>query len=161
MGMSTSGSRRSQSRYDGARRWLTEAILGGFYAVHRELGAGFLESVYEVSLAIALRQMGLKVEQQAAVAVSFRGVTVGAFKIDLLVESLVAVELKASSRLVQSHEAQLLNYLRACDLEVGLLLNFGVRPTFRRLAYSNERKRVMVRRVNGANPLEKSHRNGD
>ena len=132
---------RTGSRYDGSLRWLSEGILGGFYAVYRELGAGFLESVYQASLAIALREMGLKVEEQASVNVRFRGVAVGVFRIDLLVESAIAVELKAGRGLDRSHEAQLLNYLRASDLEVGLLLNFGQRPSFKRLVYSNERKR--------------------
>ncbi len=132
---------RPRSRYDGSLRWLTEAVLGGFYAVYRELGTGFLESVYEASLALALRQMGLTVEEQRPANVMFRGVVVGVFKIDLLVESLVAVELKAARNLDRSHEAQLLNYLRASDLEVGLLLNFGERPAFKRLAFANDRKR--------------------
>jgi GxxExxY protein len=130
----------SATRYDGALRWVSEAILGGFYQVYRELGPGFLESVYEVALAIVLRDMGLRVEQQAAVNVRFRGATIGIFRMDLLVESSVAVELKTSRILDPSHEAQLLNYLRASDLEVGLPLNFGQRPSFKRLAYSNDRK---------------------
>jgi GxxExxY protein len=133
---------RSRSQYDGALRWVSDAILGGFYGVYRELGRGFLESVYEASLAIVLRDMGLQVEQQALVNVHFRGVTIGVFRIDLLVQSAVAVELKASRALDPSHEAQLLNYLRASRLEVGLLLNFGQRPSFKRLAYSNDRKRL-------------------
>lgn len=132
----------SRTRYDGALRWVSEAILGGFYGVYRELGPGFLESVYEASLAIVLRDMGLQVEQQAPVNVHFRGVTIGVFRIDLLVQSAIAVELKASRALDPSHEAQLLNYLRASHLEVGLLLNFGQRPSFKRLAYSNDRKHL-------------------
>ena len=115
-------------------------MLGAFYQVSRELGSGFLESVYQAAVAIVLRQMGVRVEEQAPVNVRFRGVPVGSFRIDLLVESAVAVELKASRVLDRSHEAQLLNYLRASDLEVGLLLNFGTRPTFKRLAYANQRK---------------------
>jgi GxxExxY protein len=130
------------SRYDGALRWVSEAILGGFYRVHRELGPGFLESVYEAAVAIVLRGMGLQVEQQATVNVHFRGVTVGVFRIDLLVESAIAVELKASRTLDPAHEAQLLNYLRASNLEVGLLLNFGQRPSFKRLVFSNDRKHL-------------------
>jgi GxxExxY protein len=128
------------TRYDGALRWVSEAILGGFYQVYRELRPGFLESVYEAALSIVLRDMGLRLEQQAPVNVRFRNVTVGVFRIDLLVESAVAVELKTSRILDPSHEAQLLNYLRASDLEVGLLLNFGQRPSFKRLAFSNDRK---------------------
>jgi GxxExxY protein len=130
----------SPTRYDGALRWVSEAILGGFYRVYRELGPGFLESVYEAAVAIVLHDMGLRVERQAPVNVRFRGATIGTFRIDLLVESSVAVELKASRSLDPSHEAQLLNYLRASDLEVGLLLNFGQRPSFKRLAFANDRK---------------------
>jgi GxxExxY protein len=140
----------SPTRYDGALRWVSEAILGGFYQVYRELRPGFLESVYETALAIVLRDMGLRVEQQAPVNVHFRGVTVGVFRIDLLVESAVAVELKTSRILDPSHEAQLLNYLGASDLEVGLLLNFGQRPSFKRLAFSNARKHQASGRASGA-----------
>ena len=131
--------------YDGCLRWASDAILGAFYAVHRELGSGFLDSVYEAAMAIALGDMGIHVERQAPVAVSFRGSRIGSFRIDLLVESAVAVELKAARSLEPAHEAQLLNYLRASELEVGLVLNFGERPSFKRLAYSNERKSSVVR----------------
>jgi GxxExxY protein len=146
------------SRYDGALRWLTEAVLGAFFQVYRELGPGFLESVYEAAVAVVLRGMGLRVEQQVPVTVHFRGAPIGSFRIDLLVESAVAVELKASRILDPSHEAQLLNYLRASELEVGLLLNFGQRPSFKRLAFSNTRKHLapVARQVpKGDEPGEK------
>jgi GxxExxY protein len=116
--------------------------LVAFYRVYNELGTGFLESVYEAAMAMVLGTMGVGVERQAPVSVRFRGRVIGSFKIDLLVESRVAVELKASRTIDRSHEAQLLNYLRASDLEVGLLLNFGEQPSFKRLAYSNDRKRA-------------------
>jgi GxxExxY protein len=132
----------SPGRYDGALRWASEAVLAAFYRVYNELGTGFLESVYEAALAIVLGSMGLHVERQAPVSVHFRGSVIGSFRIDLLVESAIAVELKASRMLDRAHEAQLLNYLRASELEVGLLLNFGEQPSFKRLAYSNERKRA-------------------
>jgi GxxExxY protein len=144
----TAGHGDLRPRYDGALRWVSEAVLGGFFLVYRELRPGFVESVYEAALAIVLRDMGLRVEQQAAVSVTFRGTTVGAFRIDLLVESAIAVELKTSRLIDPSHEAQLLNYLRASNLEIGLLLNFGQRPSFKRLAFSNDRK---VRPVNHDN----------
>ena len=114
--------------------------MGAFYRVYNELGTGFLESVYEAAMVVVLDGMGMRVERQAPVTVYFRGVAIGSFKIDLLVESAIAVELKASRALDSAHEAQLLNYLRATDLEVGLLLNFGERPSFKRLAYANQRK---------------------
>jgi GxxExxY protein len=126
--------------YDGALRWASEAILGAFYAVYRELGTGFLESVYEAAMAVALGDMGIHVERQVPVSVCFRGSMIGSFRVDLLVESAVAVELKACRSLESAHEAQLLNYLRASELEVGLVLNFGEQPSFKRLVYSNERK---------------------
>ena len=91
-------------------------------------------------MAVVLGSMGLHVERQAPVSVRFRGSIIGSFRTDLLVESAIAVELKASRVLDRAHEAQLLNYLRASELEVGLLLNFGEQPSFKRLAYSNERK---------------------
>jgi GxxExxY protein len=91
-------------------------------------------------MAMVLANMGIHVERQAPVSVQFRGSIIGSFRIDLLVESAVAVELKASRAPDRAHEAQLLNYLRASELEVGLLLNFGDRPSFKRMAYSNRRK---------------------
>ena len=131
--------------YDGALRWASDAILGAFYTVHRELGSGFIEAIYEAAMAMVLGDMGIHVERQAPVSVCFRGSRLGSFRIDLLVESAVAVELKACRSLEPAHEAQLLNYLRASELEVGLVLNFGERPSFKRLAYSNERKSRIVR----------------
>jgi GxxExxY protein len=128
------------SRYDGALRWASEAVLAAFYQVYNELGPGFLESVYEAAVSMVLGNMGIHVERQAPVSVRFRGSIIGSFRIDLLVESAVAVELKASRALDRAHEAQLLNYLRASELEVGLLLNFGDKPSFKRMAYSNQRK---------------------
>jgi GxxExxY protein len=121
-------------------RELTQRIIGVFYEVYNELGHGFLESVYENAMAIALREAGLAAFQQAPVTVRFRGEIVGDFRADLLVDAAVIVELKAVSAIDPAHEAQLLNYLRATDIEVGLLLNFGPKPQFRRLAFSNERK---------------------
>jgi GxxExxY protein len=143
--MSTEAKRDSTVRYEGALRWATEAVLGAFYRVYNELGTGFLESVYEAAMMVVLDSMGMRAERQAPVSVYFRGTIIGSFKIDLLVESRIAVELKASRALNPAHEAQLLNYLRASDLEVGLLLNFGERPSFKRLVYSNRRKRPTQR----------------
>jgi GxxExxY protein len=125
-------------------RELTEKIIGAFYDVYNELGHGFLESVYEQALAIALTQAGMKVERQVAVSVWFRGQQIGDFRADVLVDGSVLLELKAARTLDQAHEKQLLNYLRTTDIEVGLLLNFGVSPQFRRLVYENERKKIRV-----------------
>ncbi len=121
-------------------RELTEKIIGVFYGVYNELGHGFLESVYENAMTIALRASGLRSVQQAPVTVRFRGQIVGDFRADLLIEDAIIVELKAASGIDPEHEAQLLNYLRATEIEVGLLLNFGPKPQFKRLAFANERK---------------------
>ena len=125
-------------------RELTEKIIGAFYDVYNELGHGFLESVYEQALAIALAQAGMKVERQVAAAVWFRGKQIGDFRADMVVDRSVLLELKAARTIDQAHEKQLLNYLRATDIEVGLLLNFGARAQFRRLVYENERKKIRV-----------------
>jgi GxxExxY protein len=119
---------------------LTQQLIGLFYDVYNELGHGFLESVYQKSYTLALQQAGLRVEQQFPVKVSFRGLEVGEFRADLLVESLVVVELKALQALESAHERQLTNYLKATNVEVGLLFNFGPRAQFRRLIFDNERK---------------------
>lgn len=125
-------------------RELTEKIIGLFYDVYNELGFGFLESVYEEAMSIALTEAGLKIQRQYPVPVWFRGRQIGDFKADLLVEGKVIVELKAARSIDLAYEKQLLNYLRGTHLEVGLLLNFGPKPEFKRLAFSNERKSISV-----------------
>jgi GxxExxY protein len=119
---------------------VTSKIIGVFFEVYNELGTGFLESVYVEALAIALCDVGLSVERELPLAVSFRGKIVGRFRADLVVGGAVLIETKACPKLNPVHEAQLLNYLRATVLEVGLLLNFGSRPQFRRLLFDNGRK---------------------
>ena len=119
---------------------LTRRIIGVFFQVYNELGHGFLESVYREAMVIALRANGLLVEKEFALTARFRGQIIGEFKADLIVGGSVLVELKAVRSINPAHEAQLLNYLRASVLEVGLLLNFGPYPKVRRLAFANERK---------------------
>ncbi len=120
---------------------VTEKILHAFYKiVYPQLGYGFLEKVYGNAMAIALTSMGLKVEPQVEICVYFESQIVGEYFADLVVNDVVIVELKAASRLLPEHEAQLLNYLRATPYEVGLLLNFGPKPDFKRKAYENHRK---------------------
>jgi GxxExxY protein len=114
---------------------VTEHVIGCAFEVHRELGAGFLEQVYENALAICLRDRGLRVEQQHGIDVRFRNQIVGEYRADLLVESVVIVEIKAQSALAAQHEAQLLNYLRATGIAVGLLLNFGKTVEYRRRVF--------------------------
>ena len=121
---------------------LTEKIIGVFYDVYNELGHGFLETVYEESLVIALREGGLAVNHQVALPVWFRRQKVGEFRADVVVEDSVLLELKAARNLEPAHEAQLLHYLKSTDIEVGLLLNFGITPQFRRLLFDNERKKI-------------------
>ena len=122
---------------------LTEKIIGIYYDVYNELGHGFLESVYRNCMQIALSQAGLSVQREFPVPVWFRNQEVGQFRADLLVENLVLLELKAVQSLDRSHEAQLLNYLRATQLEVGLLLNFGSsKPQFRKIVFENAKKKI-------------------
>jgi GxxExxY protein len=104
---------------------LTEKIIGCAMAVHRVLGPGFLESVYQNALAHELRKAGLKVECGRKVQVTYDTVIVGDFACDMLVEGCVLVENKAVQALAPAHEVQLVNYLTATGIEVGLLLNFG------------------------------------
>ncbi|CAN5178928.1 GxxExxY protein [soil metagenome] len=104
---------------------LTGKILEAGFEVIRELGAGFLESVYEKSLLIALRQKGLNAVSQVPLQVKFRGSVVGEFYADILVEGKVVVELKTVKSILPEHKAQVINYLKATDIEVGLLINFG------------------------------------
>jgi len=121
---------------------LTDKILKVFFDVYNELGHGFLESVYHRSLVLALESMGLNVCSRVAIPVWFRGHQVGHFEADVLVESCVLLELKAARSLDSSHYAQLRNYLRATDIEVGLLLNFGERPEFKRVVFDNLKKKT-------------------
>jgi len=125
-------------------RELTEKILGPFYDVYNELGHGFLEQVYARSMEHALTAAGLRVAREMPIAVWFRGVQVGDFKADLLVENKILLELKAARTIDAAFEKQLLNYLRATEIETGLLLNFGNKPEFRRFAFENSRKKIRV-----------------
>jgi GxxExxY protein len=121
-------------------RDLTEKIIGVYYDVRRELGTGFLEKVCHRAMVIALRQAGLQVEEQVRLPVYFRGILIGDFSADIVVNGLVLVEVKCFTVLEPRHKAQVMNYLCACDLEVGLLFNFGAAAQFDRIAFTNERK---------------------
>jgi len=121
---------------------VTGKIIGIFYDVYNELGYGFLESVYEESLVIALSDTRLSVDRQIPIPVWFRGHRVGKFRADILVENSVLLGLKSARVLEPAHEAQLLHYLKSTEIEIGLLLNFGQRPQFRRLLFDNGRKKI-------------------
>lgn len=122
-------------------RDVTERVIGVFYDVYNELGFGFLESVYHRAMLLALRAAGMSAVGKVKLPVFFRGQAVGDFEADILVERAVILELKAAEALAPEHESQLLNYLKASAVEVGLLLNFGPRPRLKRMAFSNDRKR--------------------
>jgi GxxExxY protein len=120
---------------------LTRRILGVYFEVYNELGFGFLETVYQAALTGALRSAGLRCDRERIVRVHFRGVAVGEFRPDLVVDDRVVVELKVARALAGVHDVQVINYLRATEFEVGLLLNFGPRAEFRRFVFANSRKR--------------------
>ena len=120
---------------------LTRAIIASFYDVYNELGHGFLESIYERAITIALRTHGIALQQQLPLPVWFRGERIGDFRADLVIANAVIVEIKACRLLESCHEAQLLNYLRSSDIEVGLLLNFGPKPQIKRLVFADEKKK--------------------
>tara|TARA_Y100000294_G_scaffold166722_1_gene175298 strand:- start:284 stop:676 length:393 start_codon:yes stop_codon:yes gene_type:complete len=119
---------------------ITDKILKSFYEVYNELGNGFLESVYEKAMLLVLKDCGLKAKSQKEILVSFRDEVIGTFKADIVVENKVIIELKAVRCIDPAHEAQLINYLKATPIEVGLLLNFGSKPEFKRFAFDNSRK---------------------
>ena len=121
---------------------ITDKILKAFYKVNNTLGFGFLEKVYENAMAIELRKLGMHVEKQRNIKVYYEQEEVGDYYADLLVDHLVIVELKAAESLCEEHEAQLINYLKATPIEVGLLLNFGKKAEFRRKVFSNNRKKI-------------------
>jgi GxxExxY protein len=111
---------------------LTNRVICCAYNVHNSLGAGFLEKVYENALRIELESAGLKVEQQRPINVLYNGQTVGEYFADLVVEDRIILELKALEKLSDIHEIQLKNYLKGCQIELGLLLNFGKKVEVRR-----------------------------
>lgn len=119
---------------------LTGEIIGAFYHVYNTLGYGFLEAVYQNALAVTLRKRGHQVEARQPVDVFLEGVAVGNYFADLIIDRLVIIELKTAESLCEANEAQLLNYLRATDIEVGLLLNFGPKPQVKRKVFANSRK---------------------
>jgi len=119
---------------------LTDAILKVFFDVYNELGYGFLEKVYQNAMMIELKSRGFNVVAQKPIKVYYKGNIVGDYFSDIVVENLVILELKATDVIVEEFEWQLVNYLRGTEMEVGLLLNFGKKPEFRRKVFMNSRK---------------------
>ena len=121
---------------------ITDKIIKAFYKVYNELGYGFLEKVYQNSLFIELTEMGLYCEKQSQIKVYYNEVIVGEYFADIIVNDCVILELKAAEALIEEHEFQLINYLKATEMEVGLLLNFGKEPIFKRKIFTNNKKKI-------------------
>jgi len=119
---------------------ITEKIIKAFYNVYNSLGYGFLERVYENAMMIELKSLNLNCEKQKQIKVFYKNENVGEYYADIIVEDKVIIELKAAEGIVEEHEHQLLNYLKATEIEVGLLLNFGKKPQFKRQIFENSFK---------------------
>lgn len=117
---------------------VTDLIIGAFFKVYNALGHGFLEKVYENALCLELTELGFETAQQQSINVYYKASVVGDYFADIVVNGLVIIELKAADVLKEEHIAQLTNYLKATDKEVGLLLNFGKKPEFKRLIFTNQ-----------------------
>ena len=119
---------------------LTEKIIKIFYRVYNTLGYGFLEKVYGNAMMMRFRKDGIPAVAQSSIRVMYEEECIGEYYADILVDNKVIVEIKAIKRFAKENEAQLLNYLKATDVEVGLLLNFGPEPEVKRKAFNNFRK---------------------
>jgi GxxExxY protein len=119
---------------------ITEKIIGAYYRVYNNLGFGFLEKVYENAMVIELRREGLFIKVQQAIKVFYEGEEIGFYVADIVVNDSVIIEIKAAESLCEEHEAQLLNYLKATEIEVGILLNFGKKAELKRKVFSSEYK---------------------
>jgi len=117
---------------------ITDQIIKSFYKVYNKLGYGFLEKVYERSLIIELRKLGLECKSQEPMRVFYEEKELGFYLADILVEDLIVIELKAAVSICEEHEFQLINYLRASEKEIGILLNFGKTPQFKRKIFSKQ-----------------------
>ena len=121
---------------------ITDLIIKAYYQVYNKLGFGFLEKVYENAMMIELKRLDLKCEKQKPITVNYDGFNIGEYFADIIVNDCVIIELKAAEELAPEHEAQLVNYLKATEIEVGLLLNFGKEPRFKRRVLTNEYKNL-------------------
>lgn len=111
---------------------ITETVIKGFYTVYNKLGYGFLENVYEKALFFELTNLGLHCNCQCPIEVYYKREKVGFYFADMIINNCVVVEIKAAASIISEHEAQLTNYLRATEIEIGLLLNFGKSASFKR-----------------------------
>ncbi len=123
---------------------ITDKIIKAFYNVYNTLGYGFLEKVYENAMVVELKKAGLTAIAQKAVKVFYDKEIVGDYFADLVVNDCIIVELKSAESISESHEAQLINYLRASRIEVGLVLNFGKTPQFKKKVFTNDFKDIMA-----------------
>ena len=118
----------------------TDLIINAFYKVYNRLGYGFLERVYHNAFLIELRVIGFDVKSEYPIRVTYEGVEVGEYYADIIVDNCIIIENKAAEILREEHEYQLINYLKATEMEVGLLFNFGKKPAFKRKFFTNDRK---------------------
>ena len=123
---------------------LSSKIIRCFYNVYNDLGFGFLEKIYENALLLEMKNFKLDCENQKPIKVKYNGINVGEYFADVIVENKIIVELKASESICEEHELQLINYLKATEIELGLLLNFGKKPEFRRKIFTNDNKSVNI-----------------
>ena len=119
---------------------LTDRIIKCFYEVYNQLGYGFLEKVYHCAMLIELKSKDLSVEDQPSIKVFYKDEEVGDYYAHIIVDNKIILELKAAEQLIEEHECQLINYLKATEIEVGLLLNFGKKPEIRRKIFTNDLK---------------------
>ncbi len=119
---------------------LTEKIIEIYYRVYNKLGYGFLEKIYENAMMIEFKNENISAVSQSAIKVLYEGEIVGEYFADILISDKMILEIKAAKNIAEEHEAQLLNYLKATNIEVGLLLNYGPKPNFKRKAFDNTRK---------------------
>ncbi|WP_264520218.1 GxxExxY protein [Flavobacterium sp. N1994] len=120
---------------------ISDAVLKAYYDVYNQLGYGFLEKVYQNAMYLELKSLGYTVEAQKQIKVYFKNQLVGEYYADIVIEEKIIIEIKACELLMSVHIAQLMNYLKATEVEVGLLLNFGEEPEFKRIIYTNDRKK--------------------
>jgi GxxExxY protein len=123
---------------------LTDQAIKAFYKVYNTLGFGFLERVYQNALFIELRNLGLQCETQKQIKVNYEGYEVGVYYPDIIVNDLLILELKAAESVVEEQQLQLINYLKATEIEIGLLLNFGKKPEIRRKIFTNDKKKLNI-----------------